>query len=174
MKAIFTALLLLSALPLRSADESAPLDFLIFFDPRPSYLHLKIEKGEEVEARGPTNSLLIICWAPAPDGKFWVYQISGIDGYHSRERVDSFLKHFYEISPDKPGAAENIIIAGNNWGAGLELKEFLKPLSKVHSFDVYFAGSRAFKEVRFQREPADRLERIRKAFADSASEQKKE
>jgi len=165
MKSLLAGLLLL----IPSASLTAEEALLTFIDPRSTHLYLGIQKGEDTKDPNPINrSLLIVCWVPAPTGESLVYQISGIEGYHSRERVESFLKSFYEQSQDKPGDSVNVIVAGNNWAAGQELKTCLKPLSKAHGFDVYFANPNGFKEVRLQPEPADRLERIRKAFEASA------
>ena len=164
MKPLLAGLLLLIPSASRAADD-APLTYS---DPRAAHLYLGIQKGEDVKDHSwIKNSLLIVSWAPAPDGKFFVYQISGIDGYHSRERVEAFLQSFYKLPADKQGDVVNVIVAGNNWGAGQELKECLKPLSKAHSFDVYFANQSAFTQVRLEPEPTERLERIRRAFAAS-------
>lgn len=168
MKPLLAGLLLLIPSASRAADD-APLTYA---DPRAAHLYLGIQKGEDVKDHSwIKNSLLIVSWAPAPSGEWMVYQISGIDGYHSRERVEAFLKRFYELPPDKSGDTVNVIVTGNNWGAGSELQETLRPLSKAHSFDVYFANQ-SFNQVRLEPEPAERLEEIRKAFAASASAEK--
>jgi hypothetical protein len=165
MKSLLAGLLLL----IPSASPAAEDALLTFIDPRATHLYRGIQKGEDTKDPNPiSRSLLIVSWAPAPNGEMLVYQISGIEGYHSKERVESFLKSFYEVPPDKSGDPVNVIVAGNNWAAGQELKNCLKPLSKAHAFDVFFANPSGFKEVRLQPEPEDRLERIRKAFEASA------
>ncbi len=145
------------------------LEELIFRDPRPAGLFLHIQKGEDEASPTMTaRSLLIICWMPSPEGKWNVYQISGVEGYHSRERVESFLKHYYQLPPFKGEETTNVIVTGNNWGAGMELTACLKQLSKEHHFDVFRADRGYFKEARLEKEPADRQEQIRKAFEASA------
>jgi hypothetical protein len=154
MKAILALFLMLPAL---SAEEG-----MIFRDPRSFAPRMVIRKGERVD---PVNTiqqaLLVIHWFPTPDGGREEYQISGIDGYHSRERVERFLSAFYAL----PGNdAPPLIVAGNNWGAGSVLVSTMGKLSKTKGFDIYLWSDRNFKQAALAPEPADRLAMIRKAF----------
>jgi len=116
-----------------------------------------------------SNAVLIIARMNIRDGTACDYQISGIDGRHSKERVESFLKAYYappEGDPKK-GEASNVIILGDNWGAGGDLFELLKRLSKERAFSVY-ATMTPFHQVQLMDEPKDRLAAIRHAFEASA------
>ena len=151
------------------ANESSVAALLNDFqDPRQTVsVYEWIRDGEtDQQIRQLNHSILIICWMSASNDKFASYQISGIDGFHSRERIESFLDAFYALDQPKEMAAErlNIIVAGNNWGAGIALKEKLKALSKKHKFSVFSAGGWAFREARLIEEPGTRLAMIREAF----------
>jgi hypothetical protein len=103
------------------ADEkSPPSPFGDFNDPRQTIsIYEWIRDGKpEQRIRQLNNSILIICWMPDSNGKFESYQISGIDGFHSRERIELFLHAFYALDQPKEVGTErlNVIVAGNNWG----------------------------------------------------------
>jgi hypothetical protein len=151
------------------ADEkSPPSPFGDFNDPRQTIsIYEWIRDGKpEQRIRQLNNSILIICWMPDSNGKFESYQISGIDGFHSRERIELFLHAFYALDQPKEVGTErlNVIVAGNNWGAGIALKEKLMALSKEHKFSVFYAGGWAFRKARLIEEPEARQAMIREAF----------
>lgn len=151
------------------ADEkSPPTLFGDFNDPRQTIsIYEWIRDGKpEQRIRLLNNSILIICWVPDSNGKFESYQISGIEGFHSRERIELFLDAFYALDQPKEVGVErlNVIVAGNNWGAGIALKEKLKALSREHKFSVFYAGGWAFREARLIEEPEARQAMIREAF----------
>ncbi len=139
-----------------------------FQDPRQTLsLYSWIEDGSDVDpVRSINHSILIICWMPDPEGKFETYQISGIDGYHSRKRTEAFLDAIYELKQPKEvgGKRLNVLVAGNNWGAGHSLKEKLRKLSKEHKFSVFYAGGWAFRKAILIEEPEARLKMIKEAF----------
>ena len=62
----------------------------------------------------------------------------------------------------------NIIIAGNNWGAGIQLLPKLKELSSRYSLSIFYAGGWAFKSVLLHPEPENRLKHIKEAFKKSS------
>ena len=113
-----------------------------------------------------SNSIIIISWMPAPDGKFGTYQIGGLEGYHSKEQVERFLTKFYEADNQKETKTErpNIILAGNNWGAGHELKDTLRKLSNDKTLSVYYVGGWAFSKVDLITESEASKKLIEKAF----------
>lgn len=151
------------------ADEKSPPSlFGDFNDPRQTIsIYEWIRDGKpEQRIRQLSNSILIICWMPDSNGKFESYQISGIDGFHSRELIELFLHAFYALDqPEEVGTERlNVILAGNNWGAGIVLKEKLMALSKEHKFSVFYAGGWAFRKARLIEEPEARQAMIREAF----------
>lgn len=146
-----------------------------FRDPRQLViLHEWIDKGsvKNRPVSGPINhSILIICWMPDPTGGFDTYQISGIEGYHSREKVETFLRKFYELEQPKNAgwSPVNLVLAGNNWGAGQSLHEVLKTLSEKFEFKVFYSGGWAFEKAILVREPQYRLSMVQKAFTQASS-----
>lgn len=138
-----------------------------FNDPRLFPPYEWIREGEDVTARRDrrlSNSILIISWQPDPEGNYDSYQISGIPGYHSRETVEDFLEAFCNLEgfadEDEP---VNILLAGNNWAAGIPLRAKLLDLSKDHKFSVFYAGG-AFRRANLIKEPESRLAMIEQAF----------
>ncbi|YCM43408.1 hypothetical protein V2O64_19050 [Verrucomicrobiaceae bacterium 227] len=154
------------------SDESPMTSFAEFRDPRqPALLYHWIDKGTEVESPPQiSRSLLIICWSPGPKGEFESYQISGIDGFHTRERTEAFLETFYKMAQPKRVGPErlNLIVAGNNWGSGKSLQKKLMILSKEKKFNVFYAGGWGFQKAILINEPPDRLKMIKIAFQTSA------
>lgn len=157
-------------------DENQKANFSADFnfnDPRQTDSFFEwIEYGREIQKiRQISQSILIICWMPNPHGKFNTYQISGIEGYFPRERIEAFLESFY--AREQPKEADdrplNVIVAGNNWGAGRELKEKLQKLSKENKFTVFLAGGWAFQKAVLIKEPVPRLKMIREAFEQTTS-----
>jgi len=157
-----------------SDEKSQPKIWGDFHDPRQTIsLYEWIDDGVDVEeTRSISNSILIICWMPDKDGKYETYQISGIEGKHSRSHVEKFLKEFYKLElPKEAGRGPlNVMIAGNNWGAGMGLKETLVKLSKKHSFSVFYAGGWTFQKAVLTSEPAGRLKLIKEAHKLATSE----
>jgi len=168
-------LVALFLLPLRAEEVEKRVEpWGDFQDPRQVVsLYEWIVDGSEPDRFRPINdSILIICWTPAPeelpDGRFVAYQISGVAGYHSREHVERFLDELYAVEyPPEAGVGNvtrlNVILAGNNWGAGMQLKEKLKELSREHSLSVFYAGGWAFRKAVLIEEPEARRECIRRA-----------
>ncbi len=140
-------------------------------DPRqPVTFHTMFEAGEEPKStRTISNSIMIICWMPAPDGTFGRYQISGIDGYHTKEQVERFLIRFYDANHQTETKSDdpNIILAGNNWGAGHELRDALKSISGSKSIGVFYVGGWAFTKVSLIPEPELRKKLIERSFAEA-------
>jgi hypothetical protein len=116
-----------------------------------------------------SNSIIIISWMPAPDGRVGIYQIGGLEGYHSKEQVERFLAKFYaadhqkETKKDRP----NIVLAGNNWAAGMELADTLGKLSKDKSLGVYYIGGWAFSKVDLLTESEARKKLIEKCYKEA-------
>jgi hypothetical protein len=168
---IITSLLALS--PAASADDPPPVQRYgpILNDPRlPMSLYQMFDSGEEPKIIRPiNNSVMIICWMPSPDGSFGRYQISGLDGYHTKEQVEKFLARFYEADHQQETQMDrpNILIAGNNWGAGLELKNLLKDISARKSIAVFYAGGWAFSKVALITEPASRKGLIERTYKEA-------
>ena len=129
------------------------------------------DSGEDPKVmRLINNSILIICWlAPAPDGAFNKYQISGLDGYHTKEQVEKFLNRFYEADHKKETQMDtpNIILAGNNWGAGSDLKATLKSLSTKKALAVYFVGGWAFSKATLIPELESRKRLIERTYQEA-------
>lgn len=147
-----------------SSAEIAAYDAMVFRDPRAFVPRLIIQKGEQVEPKNSIqNAMLVIHWSPPPKGETECYQISGVEGFHSRERVERFIKDFHAL-PREGEEVPPLLVAGNNWGAGSELISHLRDLSKTHGFDIYLWSDRAFTQASLLPEPADRLAKIRKAF----------
>ena len=155
-----------------------------FHDPRQLIeFYENTRNGEEIDrVRHISKSILIIHWMTPPrefsdfkegNTDFDNYQISGIEGYHRLTTVERFVEEFYKLDPAKISHSKrlNIIVAGNNWGAGKQLIDLLKPISKKHSISVYFAGGWTFQKAKLIKEPPARLELIRKAFKLANSEQ---
>jgi hypothetical protein len=148
---------------------------LEFRDPRqtPDF-HVWIEDGKlRPPGRSISASILIICWSPAPNrspesrSPFEQYQISGLDGYHTKEQIERFLTAFYDLDHQNSeigSKVPNVILAGNNWGAGLELQPKLQKLSKAESFAVFYAGGWAFSKALLIAEPEARLKLIQAAY----------
>ena len=140
-------------------------------DPRqPMVFYQMFDSGEEPKViRHISNSIMIVCWMPAFDGKFGSYQIGGLDGFHTKEQVEGFLSRFYEIDHQKETQMErpNIVFAGNNWGAGLEMKDTLKALSEKKSIAVYYVGGWAFSKVTLIPEPDARKRLITRAYQEA-------
>ncbi|MDB4265216.1 hypothetical protein N9891_00545 [bacterium] len=169
----------LAAILPSNSQQLEESSFLDFRDPRQfGYCYEWISDGEEKNAndlRSLSHSILIVCWSPSPEGEFRSYQISGIDGYHSAETVESFLRALYAKEVPKTAYGRlNVIVSGNNWGAGKELGPCLKDLSKAHKFSVFYIGGWAFTKARLQEEPADRLKYIRSAFEAIQSPEQKQ
>jgi hypothetical protein len=141
-------------------------------DPRwPMCFYQMYDAGEEPKAiRQISNSILIICWMPAQDGTLGGFQISGLDGYHTREQVEKFLNQFYDADHQKETqmGTPNIILAGNNWGAGFELKETLKALSAKKSIAVYYVGGWPFSKASLIPEPAPRKRLIARTYEEAS------
>ena len=100
--AIFSFWLLLVLSPAHAEDVAKMIPFsLEFHDPRQTVsFYPWIENGEERSKFSLiSNSILLICWSPAPNGAFERYQISGLDGYHTKEQ--RFLTAFYELDQRK-------------------------------------------------------------------------
>jgi len=116
-----------------------------------------------------SNSIIIISWMPAPDGTFGKYQIGGLGGYHSKEQVERFLAKFYEADHQKETQSDrpNIVLAGNNWDAGFELKDTLFKLSGDKALDVYYVGGWAFLKVDLITEPEARRLLIEKTYKEA-------
>ncbi len=131
----------------------------------PRYARESIRGGVEVD--GGSFPLLIISWQPAPNRQFGVYQISGIEGYHSLARVEAFLAAFYGRYPKKGPDVPGIVLCGNNWGASVEVRPLLALHSARLGFSVWYAGGWAFFDAHLLPEPPDRLAALRAAFAAS-------
>ena len=134
-------------------------------------LYQMLDSGEEPKVmRQISNSILIICWMPASDGSFGRYQIGGLEGYHTKEQVEKFLNRFYDADHQKETrmSTPNIILAGNNWGAGLELKETLKELSAKKAIAVYHVGGWAFSKVKLIQEPDPRRKLIARTYQEAS------
>jgi hypothetical protein len=172
MRALLFATIIAASLPCFAGETSpAPHFGDTLNDPRqPMSLHLMFDSGEEPEAtRNISNSILIICWMPAPDGVFGRYQIGGLDGYHTKDQVEKFLHRFYEADHQKETqmGTPNIVLAGNNWGAGLELKEDLKGLSAKKAVAVYYVGGWAFSKASLIPEPDSRKRLITRTYQEA-------
>lgn len=139
-------------------------------DPRriPTSLVLpgRIESQNENQESNPNlhQSILIIHWMPSPRGEMDVYQIGGVQGYHSLETAKRFLQEFYASDFSGPGWKPNLVICGNNWGCGVALTKFLEPISKKQDIKVFYVGGWAFKNVELQGEPDRREQLITEAF----------
>jgi hypothetical protein len=114
----------------------------------------------------PWKAIIIIHWMPAPNGKVDTYQIGGIPGYHSKERVEAFLKAFYSKAafPNAGPEVPNVVLCGNNWGAGQEISRFLVDYSKAFGFSAFSVGGWAFWTVKLIDEPEPRKTAIKRAF----------
>jgi hypothetical protein len=167
-------LVLASLLAVRGQDIPKLSPSEGFMDPRQTVsFYPWIEDGKAIEdVRSISTSILLICWHPAPDksagpdGTYLRYQISGLDGYHTKEQVERFLTAFYDLDhrSEVGSKVPNVIVAGNNWGAGLELGSKLKELSKAKSFAVFYAGGWAFSRALLISEPEARLKLIQEAY----------
>ena len=122
-----------------------------FHDPRHiAYFYEWIEDGEEnEEIRLVDHSILIICWMPDQSkGDSATYEISGIQGRHSEAHAKRFIDEYYALEQSTGNGEEpsNVIIVGTNWGAGVQLREKLKDLSRKYSFSVFYAqgGGKVF------------------------------
>lgn len=164
MKALAPTLLLSAACAasLAQAPDPALAPWPDLRDPR--YAREWIRGGEMVEAG---HALLIIHWQPAPDRQFGVYQISGLEGYHSRARVEAFLAAFYGGYPKKGPDVPGIVLCGNNWGSSIELRPALTAHSARLGFSVSYVGGWAFFRAQLLDEPEPRLAALRQAFAAS-------
>lgn len=162
-------ILLLSCITFSSilAEENKPPFLSDFHDPRGivSFHEWIVDGKEKQKYSSVSNSLLIISWMPVPDRSKNGYQISGIDGYHSKETVVKFLQAFYSQGAPKGvhGMPVNILIAGNNWGSGKELKSPLE-ITRKNSISVFHAGGWGFQKAHLAPEPKGRLKLIKKAF----------
>jgi hypothetical protein len=171
MRALLFAAIIAGSLP-SFAEDAAPAQRFgdTLSDPRqPMSLYQMFDSGEEPKViRHITNSILIICWMPAPDGTFGRFQISGLDGYHTKEQVKKFLNRFYDADHQKETQMDtpNIVLAGNNWGAGLELKETLKALSAKKAIAVYYVGGWAFSKALLIPEPDSRRKLIARTYQE--------
>lgn len=130
-----------------------------------------MRSGIELETRQrATNSIIIIHWIRTSNGLSDTYQIGGIPGYHSKERVEAFLSAFYSRStfpkagPDVP----NVVICGNEWGAGNEIRRILTGYSKTFGFSVFIVPNWGFKTAKLIDEPEPRRSTLQRAFAMSA------
>lgn len=141
-------------------------------DPRqPMNLYQMFDSGEELKVmRHIDNSILIICWMPASDGTFGRYQISGLDGYCTRDQVVKFLNRFYEADHRKETQMDipNIVLAGNNWGAGHDLKPALKAVSAKKAIAVYYVGGWAFSKISLIPEPDSRKRLIVRSYQEAS------
>ena len=172
MKSLFLALSLLGVHSV-FAEDITPNDRFSgpLTDPRkPFSFYTMFEDG--VEPKTPkiiSNSIIIISWMPAPDGSFGRYQIGGLEGYHSKEQVVRFLAKFYETDHQKETKNDrpNIVLAGNGWGAGHELKDTLRKLSSDKTLGVYYVGGWAFSKVDLIAESEARKKLIEKAFKEA-------
>lgn len=172
MKALPIFIFLLVSLPLWSqAPPASELQISTLNDPRQvGAFYTLFEDGKEPKTEIAINhSILIICWMAAPDGSFGKYQIGGLDGYHTKQQVERFLARFYEMDhlKETKTAPPNIILAGNNWGVGLELKDTLRDISAKKSLSVYYIGGWAFSKVSLIPEPDLRKELIIRAFKEA-------
>jgi hypothetical protein len=173
MRALLFATIIAGSLP-SFADDAAPAQRFgdTLSDPRqPMSLYQMFDSGEVPKAiRHINNSILIICWMPAPDGTFGRFQISGLDGYHTKEQVEKFLNRFYDADHQKETQMDtpNVVLAGNNWGAGLELKETLKALSAKKAIAVYYVGGWAFSKASLIPEPDSRKRLITRTYEEAS------
>src|SRR5687767_12176075 len=88
------------------------------------YIEEWIRAGEErTPPQYPWNGILIIHWLAAPNGNAHTYQIGGLPGYHSKERVQAFLDAFYtkEALAKLGRPVPNVVVCGSGWGAGRSL-----------------------------------------------------
>ncbi len=173
MRALLFAIISAASLPC-FAEDAAPAQRYgdTLRDPRqPMSLYQMFDSGEEPKVmRQINNSILIICWMPASDGTFGRYQISGLDGYCTRDQVVKFLNRFYEADHRKETQMDtpNIVLAGNNWGAGLDLKPTLKALSAKKAIAVYYVGGWAFSKVSLIPEPDSRKRLIVRSYQEAS------
>ncbi|MCB1208788.1 MAG: hypothetical protein KDK97_05655 [Verrucomicrobiales bacterium] len=172
MKALLIATSLVVSLPAFAHEPSSAQRFgSVLNDPRQTVsLYQMFDGGEEPKTMRPiNNSIMIICWMPSAEGVLGSYQISGLDGYHTKEQVKKFLARFYESDHQKETQLDrpNIVLAGNNWGAGLELKETLKALSAKKSIAVFYAGGWAFSRVSLIQEPDSRKCLIERSYKEA-------
>jgi len=160
-------------------DQEVGYNSLVFSDPRaPRFPRevLWLRDGELVrEYPADNHPLLIISWMPSPTKKNHVYQISGIEGYYSRELLDLFLKKFYQLQAAGGAGAKSpgILVAGNNWASGVELGETLKPLTKKFQFEAAFLANYGFQKASLMKEPEGRLKMIKQAFKQAEESLKK-
>ena len=106
------------------ADKKQSSDsYFDFWDPRNNAELLEwIKDGEVSNYYDELNhSILIVAWDPNPERQRGVYQISGIDGYYSRDYIYAFLDALYLLKQPKTKNSMNlkplnIIVTGNNWG----------------------------------------------------------
>lgn len=172
MKTLFLTLCLLGAHSVL-AEDITPSDRFsgTLTDPRkPLSFYTMFEDGVEPKTtKLISNSIIIISWMPAPDGTSGRYQIGGLDGYHSKLQVERFLAKFYEADHQKETKTDrpNIVLAGNNWGAGHELKDTLRKLSSDKTLGVYYVGGWAFSKVDLITEAEARKKLIEKTYKEA-------
>lgn len=163
------------------ADEKFYSDSLTFKDPRPSatlfrYTSLSFDNGV-----APKNSplvsqpILVINWYPPEDQnnpqlsepKFTdsngAWQISGLTGYFTQTEVESILKQVYNLySRDEKLLVPDLIVAGNNWGAGTQINPVIGELSKKYKFRSYHIGGPFMKAI-LNPEPEVRIKLLKEA-----------
>ena len=172
MKTLFITICLLGAHSVFAEDITANDRFSrTLMDPRKQLsFYTMFEDGVEPKtAKFINNSIIIISWMPAPDGTFGRYEIGGLGGYHSKEEVERFLVKFYEADHQKETKTDrpNILLAGNNWGAGHELKDTLRKLSSAKNLGVYYVGGWAFSKVDLITESEARKKLMEKVYKEA-------
>jgi hypothetical protein len=152
-----------AAVAFGQSDSGAPPQFE---DPRGGPMPREWIRGGIEMSPEEAFPLLVICWVPSPEGKFEAYQISGIPGYHSQERLKAFLTAFYSAA-QSGSRRPSVIVCGNSWAGGAFLRESLMSLSQKFGFSVWAYPGRLFHSVRFVEEPKERLAAIQRAFESS-------
>ncbi|MDF1849964.1 MAG: hypothetical protein P1U85_03955 [Verrucomicrobiales bacterium] len=162
MRVLLLFLLGFTSLPLAAQDQ------LTLRDPRGQFdFYEWITDGKENKKLRPiNNSLLILCRTPGPDGTAETFEINGVPGQHNLEHTSRLLQEFYQMDFNeevtKYGLPLNIVLVGNNWGAGLTLKPALISLSEKHSFSVFYR-SHFFHKTELLKEPEARRKLLLKA-----------
>lgn len=138
-------------------------------DPRKRLSNSTEDGVEPKSLKLMSNAIIIIRWMPAPDGTSGGYQIGGLDGYHSREQVERFLTKFYEADHQKETKTDrpNIVMTGNNWGAGVEMLDALRKLSSDKTLGIEYIPPWPFSKADLIAESEARKKLIEKAFKEA-------